>query len=176
MESRDLCDEVLVTLRRITRAIDLQSRKLEQRYGLTGAQLLLLKEISEAGELAIGELARRANVSQANTTAIVDRLQGRGLVERARSQTDKRKVMVRASAEGEARVRDLPNLLQDEFVARFRQSEDWEQTLILSILQRVARMMDAEAIDAVPLLSGDALVEESGAGERGEAAPGSPAP
>jgi hypothetical protein len=38
-------EEVLVTIRQIIRRIDLYSKKLEHVYGLTGPQLLLLKEL-----------------------------------------------------------------------------------------------------------------------------------
>jgi len=164
MDSLDLCDEVLVTLRRIMRAIDIHSRRLEQRYGLTGPQMLLMKEIVRAGELSVGELARRANLGQATVTNIVDRLEGRGLVTRTRSSADKRRVLLRASTEGARRLRSSPHLLQEQFVARFRNAPDWEQTLMLSTLQRIAGMMDAADIDAAPVLSGEALVEEA-AGE-----------
>jgi hypothetical protein len=45
-----------------------------------------------------------------------------------------------------------PPLLHEKFIERFEALEDWEKTQILSALQRVATMMDAETIDAAPLL------------------------
>ncbi len=45
MIQQDLSDSVLSTLRQIIRAIDLQSRQLAKKYGLTGPQLIILKEI-----------------------------------------------------------------------------------------------------------------------------------
>ncbi|MCG8429146.1 MAG: hypothetical protein MI754_17460 [Chromatiales bacterium] len=44
----DICDEVLIALRRVTRAIDIHSRSLINSHGLTGPQALILKEISKA--------------------------------------------------------------------------------------------------------------------------------
>ena len=46
-----------------------------------------------------------------------------------------------------------PNLLQENFVEVFYKLEDWEQTLILSSLQRVASMMGAKKLDAAPILA-----------------------
>ncbi len=158
---QEICDRVLVALRRVMRAVDQHSKQLEQRCGLTGPQLLLLKEIRKARELSIGALARHANLSQATVTAIVDRLQRRGLVERARCDADKRKVLVRVSAAGEVQLREAPPLLQEQFVDRFRLLMDWEQLQILSTVERLADLMNADEIDASPVLSSSALVDET---------------
>ncbi|NIW86833.1 MAG: MarR family transcriptional regulator [Gammaproteobacteria bacterium] len=162
----EACDRVLVALRRIMRAVDQHSKQLEQRCGLTGPQILLLREIRKADELSIGALARHANLSQATVTAIVDRLQRRGLVERLRSEQDKRKVFVRVSAAGKAQLRQAPPLLQDQFVDRFQLLMGWEQLQILSTVERLAGLMSAEEIDASPVLSSGVLVDETPSPER----------
>jgi hypothetical protein len=41
-------------------------------------------------------------------------------------------------------------LLQERFVTELRGLADWEQTLILSTLKRVAEMMHAQEIEALP--------------------------
>jgi hypothetical protein len=46
-----------------------------------------------------------------------------------------------------------PPLLQERFAQRFRNLQQWEQTQLLASLQRIAAMMDAEDIDAAPVLS-----------------------
>lgn len=45
-----------------------------------------------------------------------------------------------------------PTPLQEEFMDRFSRLQDWEQSQILSSLQRVAAMMNAGDIDASPVL------------------------
>ena len=152
--SEALCDEVLTTLRRITRAIDLHSRKLAQQHGLTSPQTLLLKELADAGSpLSAGELARRMNLSQATVTDVLNRLEKRGLVVRERSTTDKRRVLVTATGQAQELLKSSPPLLQERFVQQFLELQGWEQTQLLSSLQRVASMMDAESLEAAPLLA-----------------------
>jgi hypothetical protein len=41
-----------------------------------------------------------------------------------------------------------PSLLQDPFRLELRKLEEWEQTQMLALLQRIAGMMEAEAVDA----------------------------
>lgn len=152
-------DKVLISLRQIIRAIDLHSKKIERLSGLTGPQLLLLQVIGRNGSLSAGALAREVSLSQATVTTILDRLEVKGYLQRVRSQADKRRVELSLTADGEAVLASAPALMQEGFIRRFNELGEWEQNLIISSLQRVAAMMNANELDAAPLLdSTDALV------------------
>jgi DNA-binding MarR family transcriptional regulator len=150
-------DEVLIAIRRVIRAIDLHSRQLNQIYGLTGPQALVLKEISNQRGISAGELARRVSLSQATITDIVKRLEQRGYVARIRDLTDRRKVLLEISRAGSKLVKTAPPLLQERFTERFSKLGDWEQTLLLSSLQRIAALMDAGELEAEPVLASSTL-------------------
>ena len=139
--SNDICDDVLVALRRISRAIDIHSRKLMQTTGLTGPQLRVLQILNRKGEIPIGELADLISLSQGTVTSILERLLKKSLVEKTRSTLDKRKVYVSLTAAGSEALARAPTPLQEHFVSRFKQLQDWEQTLILSSLQRVGQIL-----------------------------------
>jgi DNA-binding MarR family transcriptional regulator len=146
--SRDqISDDILAALRRIIRAIDLQSRQLVRSHGLTGPQALLLKEITLAEGITVGQLAERVSLSQATVTDILLRLERRGLIERQRAQDDKRRVLVRITAEGKVLMKRSIPLLQESFVTRLNQMQPWEQTQLLASLQRLAEMMNVETLD-----------------------------
>jgi DNA-binding MarR family transcriptional regulator len=145
-------DEILISLRRIIRAIDLHSRDLAQTHGLTGPQLMLLKAITRWPGLSTGDLARQVSLAQATVSVILDRLERKGLIRRERAASDRRRVISSATEEGAALVRKIPSLLQDRFVSELAKLADWEQSLLLSSLQRVARMMHAERLPASPVL------------------------
>ena len=143
---------VLIALRRVIRATDLHSRNLIKKTGLTAPQLILLQTIQNLGEVTIGELAQVMSLSQATVTNILDRLESRGFIYRGKSNLDKRKVHAYLTEKGKHMVKDAPVVLQESFVNQFRCLQSWEQTLIISALQRVAQMMDAQHIDAAPVL------------------------
>jgi DNA-binding MarR family transcriptional regulator len=145
-------DEVLVALRRVIRATDLHSKHLAKTTGLTAPQILLLQTIRNKGRTTIGELAHHMNLSQATVTTIIDRLEKREFVYRERSTSDKRKVHALLSDQGLEVLKDSPTPLQDSFARQFVDLQDWEQTMIIASLQRVAQMMDAQHIDASPVL------------------------
>lgn len=160
-------DEVLISLRRVTRAIDLHSKHLMKTAGLTAPQMLILQTLRDQGDAIISDVANQISLSQATVTSILDRLEKRGLVMRERSRQDKRKVFACLTEAGNDLIRNAPTPLQDYFIRQFSDLQDWEQTQIISALQRVAHMMDAQHIDAAPLLDVGAIDRQSGDEGRG---------
>lgn len=150
-------DQILATLRQIIRAIDLHSKSLTKRYGLTGPQLMILKELRRNENLTIGRLANNVSLSQATVTTILDRLEKLEFLRRIRNTLDKRKVNIQLTRKAEEVIDTDPNLLQEEFIRRFEELEDWEKTLLLSSLQRIARMMNAEGFRSQPVLDSGSL-------------------
>lgn len=150
-------EAVLVALRRVIRATDLHSKHLSKVAGLTAPQLLILQTLRDKGELPSGEIAHDISLSQATITTILDRLESRNLITRKRSDQDKRKVIASLTEAGRVILVNAPMPLQASFVRQFSSLREWEQTAIISSLQRIASMMDAEDIDASPVLDVGAL-------------------
>ncbi len=142
----DVANEVLVTLRQITRAVDLYSQSLVKKIGLTGPQLFIIKELSLNENITPGTLAKYMSISQATITSMIDRLETKGYVKRQRDAKDRRKVKIVLLDPGKEVLRSNPSLLQEDFIRRFEELKPWEQTLILSSLQHVSELMQAERI------------------------------
>lgn len=145
-------DQIVASIRRIIRAIDLQSRRLQDQHKLTGPQLATLREAHNVGQPSISALARAVHLSQPTVSGIVSRLERRGLVDRRRSEGDRRSVVIEVTQEGLDVLDEAPSLLQERFRAELARLEDWERHWMLSALERIASMMDAEGIDAAPIL------------------------
>ena len=80
-------------------------------------------------------------------------------VQRIRSESDRRKVHANLTEKGEELLSKAPLSLQDNFVNKFHNLESWEQSLILSSMQRVSSMMNAEDIDAAPVLQLESIAK-----------------
>jgi len=141
-----------MALRRVIRATDMHSKHLSKTAGLTAPQLLVLQTLDRHGEVTIGEIAKAISLGQATVTTIITRLENRGSVAREKSQQDRRKVFVTLTPAGKQLLTKAPTPLQQKFVTQFAELKLWEQSMILSSLQRVATMMDADDIDASPFL------------------------
>ena len=139
--NNDLSEEILVTLRQIVRAMSIYSKSLDKHFGLTYPQLLILHELFQSDQIAIGEIARKISLSQATVTDIIDRLIIKGLVTRTKNSLDRRQVLIKISPNGKNIINKKPSLLQKDFLAKFDTLQKWEQHLLLSSVERIALMM-----------------------------------
>jgi len=126
-------------------------REIETRmaeHGLTDAQWkpLLMLKLGRAGTAF--ELAREMCVDAGAMTRMLDRLESKRLIERVRSETDRRVVHLQLTAEGESVVEHVPHVLaavNNDFLRGFNKQE-WAQ--MKELLQRMlvnGQAMQAEA-------------------------------
>lgn len=158
MDTDPLGDEILKALRRILRRVALHSRQLLKETGLTLPQVLTLRALGEmsGGQTTQVELSRGLQLTQPTVTGIIDRLERAGLVKRERSLTDRRKIAVSLTDSGRDRLRSLPTPLQEEFIARLMQLSTSERAALHQSLTRVVELMEAQSVDAAPMLLPDA--------------------
>lgn len=148
----DRTDQSLIAIRRIFRATELYGRELARAAGLTAVQIRVLQIVEENGHATSKEISRRMGVAQATMTSLIDRLAAKGMVERRRSEADRRQTNIFITEAGQAAVKKAPDPLQQRYVKQFAALEEWEQAMIVAALERVASMLDAEEIDASPVL------------------------
>lgn len=150
--------ETLIALRRIMRAISLHSKSLERTAGLTVPQLLVLQSLENPAGRFVGCVAQDVNLSQGTVTAVIDRLESKALVTRNRSESDRRKVRVALTEAGRTKVKEAPAMLQEGFVERFEALPSWEQQMLTASLEHIAELLDAEGVDASPILEAGDIV------------------
>nr|WP_067286555.1 MarR family transcriptional regulator [Marinobacterium profundum] len=156
----------LVLIRQIIRATDLHDKQLSRVSGLTLPQLLTMQTLHEGGSMTIGLLAREMNLAQATVTSILDRLEKKQLVGRLRDSHDKRKVWACLSETGTRLLAESPTSLQDLFISKFEAMEQWEQSMVITSLERVAGIINALDIDAAPVFDIGDLARSSIDGEK----------
>ncbi|WP_417440888.1 MarR family winged helix-turn-helix transcriptional regulator [Idiomarina sp.] len=145
-------EELLLALRKVIRAIDLYSKQLNKYSGLTAPQLLILREINAANGITASKVAQNINLSPATVSNVIERLEHRQLIHRHRNEQDKRRVSLYLTEQGLTLLEKAPQPLQEDFIEKFQALDEWEQSLLLSSMQRIANMMDAERLDAAPVL------------------------
>ncbi|NNU80328.1 MarR family transcriptional regulator [Halovulum dunhuangense] len=148
----DRTDQSLIAIRRILRATELYGRELARAAGLTPVQIRVLQILAEKGHATPKEISRRMGVSQATMSALIDKLAAKGMVERRRSDADKRQTNVVLTVKGGQAVDDAPDPLQQLYVRQFEAMEEWEQAMVVAVLERVAGMLDTTGMDAAPVL------------------------
>jgi DNA-binding MarR family transcriptional regulator len=157
LNKSNLSDDILIALRRVIRAIDQHSKKLVQSHGLTGPQALILSEIVKNGPMTGSALAKTISLSQPTVTDIVKRMEQKQLLTRSRDKVDRRKFHLSATEQGRKIILMTVPLLQESFEKKLSELKDWEQTQLLASLQKIAGMMNAEHLDAAPMLASGAM-------------------
>ncbi len=149
--------ELLIALRKVIRAIGLHSKHLNKTSGLTSPQLLIMQEIDKISGVNSSQVAKNITLSAATVTNILDRLEAKNLISRVRNTQDKRRVSLYLTDAGTAILEKAPQPLQEHFIENFSNLAQWEQSQLLSSMERIAVMMDANEIDAAPVLALDAM-------------------
>lgn len=85
---------------------------------VTPRMLALLWHLAESGPLTVGEQADHLGLSRPTVSELVDRLEAKGLVARMRDDRDRRRVFVWLTPDGQARVRQHPQVLGPDDLTR----------------------------------------------------------
>jgi DNA-binding MarR family transcriptional regulator len=113
---------------------------------LSHAQFELLIELHERGELPAGELALAARLAPGTVTQMLDHLAESGHVERVRSETDRRVVVSRLTAQGARKIEAKREVWQ----RRWEQALDGVESNDLRAATRVLELLGAVFEDTPP--------------------------
>ena len=158
----DRTDVSLIALRRILRATELYGRTLAQKAGLTAVQLRVLQIVAETGRSTPTAVSTRMGVTQATVSALLKKLESKGCLVREKSAADRRQHILRITDAGLAKIHAAPDALQQRYVEQFEAMPDWEQSMVVAVLEKVAAMLDADEIDASPVLTVGEIVRLEG--------------
>ena len=129
-DAADYCAEESVghMMRRIVASIVQQADRRLGKHGLTSVQWGPMFKIKNAHTATVAELARSMQTDAGAMTRLLDRLEKKGLCKRVRCTEDRRVVRVELTAEGEAAIAEVPDVLAsvlNDHLAGFSKSE-WQ--------------------------------------------------
>ncbi len=90
----------LSALRKILRKTELNSKALMRETGLTPSQLIFMQLLDDGLEHTAGSVAARMGITQATTTALIQKLEALNMVARRKGQTDRRQVWLSLTDKG----------------------------------------------------------------------------
>ncbi len=131
-------------IRRIARAVDLHSRRIDRQIGLTLPQLVVLTCVRDLGEVTGRAISAEADLSPATVVGILDKLEEKGLIERYRSKLDRRIVHTRLTERGQAKLAAAPPAFGPAFARAFDVLPQDSRDTIISALGRVADLAVAD--------------------------------
>lgn len=84
------------------------TKDLAARYGVTGPQLAVVKMLEPVGKLSLSELSWKIRARNSTVTGIIDRMEREGLVERRRSEDDRRVIHIQLTKKGQRLAGEIP--------------------------------------------------------------------
>lgn len=129
-------------MRRIARAVELHSRRLDRELDLTLPQHVVLSCVRDLGEVTSRAVSEQADVSPATVVGILDKLEAKGLIERYRSTRDRRIVHTRITVKGEAALQRAPAPLGTRFESEFLGLDAETRSQTVAAFERVARLAE----------------------------------
>lgn len=145
--------DIIDNLRRVFQVVNEQSKRVERETDLTGPQLWAIKMISEAAPIKVSELARRMYLHPATVVGILDRMEGKGLVSRTRSQEDRRVVEIDLTAKGKEIVDRAPEVAQGLLVRGLEPLPEEKLLQIADGLDQLVEILGAQEIPPQLILS-----------------------
>lgn len=118
-------------------------RLVKQGVSMTHLHVLWLLE--EHGELPMSRVAELLDVSLSNATGLADRMVERGLVERVRVPDDRRVVLIRLTAAGQAALEDIQIMRQDLTLTILERLDDGQLERLHASLHDLRTAIRAEA-------------------------------
>jgi DNA-binding MarR family transcriptional regulator len=155
-QSDSLGFQILRAIRRIIRRTSEHSRNVGRQGGVSVPQMLCLKAISEfpdGTEVTVAKVAEAVQLSAPTVSRLLDRLEKGGFLVRERNSRDRRRVCVSLTDAGWHLIDNLPTPLHEEFLQRLDTLDPIECLGLLKALERIVELMDAEDIDAAPMLT-----------------------
>jgi DNA-binding MarR family transcriptional regulator len=116
---------------------------------LTPSKLRALDVLAEAGSIRTSDLARRIGVDETTATRLVDRLEQLELVERGRSDADRRVTLVSLAASGRETVAAIAEQRRRFFADVLAALEPEERLQLVRLTEKAAALLETQTEELV---------------------------
>lgn len=126
MSKKNVNKDLLENFKSIQNNMKLYMHDYFKQYELTPPQGMLVFILNKHQQLKISDISKKMGLSNSTVSSLVDRLEGQGLVERIRSDKDRRVVWVQLSKEMNSCLNSHQDLLENlikEALVGFSMSE-----------------------------------------------------
>lgn len=139
-------ENVLMRFRHITNHMTKQLDKWGSQYNITAIQALILNEIAQEENITVTRLGNNLDLSKANISAILKRMENAELIEKHRDHQDQRKVYLHLTPHGQNLYKQLQQDIQSR-VPTWERLEEYQRKAIIDILDKLEAIIKGEKED-----------------------------
>lgn len=147
MDIDNSVETVLEAYRRFRTADTAMVARIRRETGLTDNELAILRflvqEAAGAHDVMPREISRHLGISSASTTALIDRLERAGMVERVSHPTDRRSILIAATRQAEEVLADTLEAFERRLLDLTNGLSEEERRDVVTYLTALAEAADA---------------------------------
>jgi DNA-binding MarR family transcriptional regulator len=123
------------SLRRVVHALNIATRASERAFGVSAAQLFVLRQLAARSGQSLSDLAARTRTTPSSISEIVARLVRRGLIERRPSEDDRRRAELSLTDRGRTTLAKAPVTIQERLLLGFDQLDGTSRAALADLLE-----------------------------------------
>jgi DNA-binding MarR family transcriptional regulator len=150
-QNESVIQDLVWSIRRLIRAVYLDSQKISKRYGLTEPQSAVVRNLYNNGPMSSADLSRNLFVTPSNITGIIDRLEKKQFVERIKKEGDRRVALITLTQAGQELSKTLPDPIMEKFIAELADLEPEHVQLLAMAMNQILNLIDTEEVEGEPL-------------------------
>ena len=149
--------EILITIRKIVRSINLESKKIQKEHGVSIPQILCLSYLhaSKNYQSTQGEIRNFLNLNSSTASGIINRLENKGFLARLPKQGDKRVVNIALTSKGAKLLLQVPPLLHEKLSEKLQLLPENKLEQIQESLHTLVSLLNIEEIEASPMITNE---------------------
>lgn len=159
----DKYSKLMTGIRKIVRAINLESKLVQKELDISIPQLLTLKHLREGVDYksTMKEIKGFLSLNASTVTGIVMRLEQKGLVARLPDPKDKRSTPIILTSKGNDLLIRSNVSLHERISKNLEIIENDEFSKIINSLETLINLFDIQDVDASPIITGQASIEKN---------------
>jgi len=148
--------DIMINVRKIVRAINLESKSLEKNFGISIPQLLTLKYLNECTNYScsLKDLRSVLSLNPSTITGITTRLENKGYIARLPNPNDKRSTPIVLTSEGLEVIKMTDESLHERISKNLDSLSQDEYNKIVKSFDVIIQFLDIGNVEASPIITG----------------------
>ena len=154
--------EIMISVRKIVRAINLESKRVEKNFGISIPQLLTLKYLKEKPDYksTMRNLREFLSLNASTVTGIISRLETKGYIARLPDPSDKRSTPIVLTSKGDDLIKKTNLSLHERISKNLEAINENEYQAILGSFQTIINFLNIDDLDASPIITGGSEIAD----------------
>ncbi|MEQ8926589.1 MAG: MarR family transcriptional regulator [Fulvivirga sp.] len=150
-------DSIIISIRKILRSVNLESKRIQKEHGISIPQLLLLTFLSKQKDFKAThkDVSNYLNLNSSTITGITSRLEKKGVIARVTKPEDRRVSFITLTALGQQLLKSAPKLMHERLAQKLETTDPQKVMELEKAFGLVVEFMGIKDVEASPVITVD---------------------